>query len=153
MSYKEKSIWVSFGLTLYLMYFYFSGLSELRISGSLTEPAFTALLFTTAIWLTVISIVVHSIAAILDHKEADKADDERDKLIELYGCRVGYYMLAFGVVASIIHSQLGQHFMGIPSQSSALAGTVDFMHIIIMSYLIANAVKFSTQLFYYRRGF
>jgi hypothetical protein len=153
MSYKEKSIWLSFGLTLYLIYFYYSGLSELRISGSFTESAFTTLLFTTAVWLTVISIVVHSIAAILDHKEADKADDERDKLIELYGCRVGYYMLAFGVVASIVHSQLGQHFMGVLSESSALAGTVDFMHIIIMSYLIANVAKFFTQLFYYRRGF
>ena len=152
MSYKEKAIWISFGLTLYLAYYYWSGFSELRDSHLLTESAFTGLLFTTAIFLAAIAIVLHSIAAILSHKESDKPDDERDKLIELYGCRLGYYLLSFGVIASIVNSQLG-FAAWIYNGYDAATGPFEFMHIIILSFLMADAAKYATQLFYYRRGF
>ena len=152
MSYKEKAIWVSLGLTLYLGYYYWSGFSVLRDSHLLTESTFTGLLFNTAIFLAVISIVLHSTAAILNYKEADKPDDERDKLIELYGCRAGYYLLSFGVIASIVQSQLGDAIWT-QNGNEPVAGPFDFMHIIILSFLIAEAAKHATQLFYYRRGF
>ena len=151
MSYKEKSLWVSLALTLYLIYFYYSNMLGLQESQTLNADSFTVLLITTVIWLTIISIVSHIVLAIINHKEANDPEDERDKLIDLKGCRVGYGLLSAGVVLSIVHVQLnnliGEYF-GI----SQTVDLVNFMHIIIMSFLVADMAKYATQLYYYRRG-
>ena len=151
MPYKEKSLWVSLALTLYLIYFYYSNMLHLQVNNSLTEVNFTGLLISTVIWLTIITIVSHIVLAIINYKEANDPEDERDKLIELKGCRVGYYLLSVGIVLSIAHVQLN-NLIGVRLGVSSSIGMLNFMHIIIMSFLISETVKYSTQLYYYRRG-
>jgi len=122
----------------------------LQENQTLNEDSFTVLLITTVIWLTIISIVSHIVLAIINHKEANNPEDERDKLIELKGCRVGYILLSVGVVISIVHVQLNNligEYWGI----SPTIDLLNFMHIIIMSFLIADLAKYATQLYYYRK--
>lgn len=151
MSYKEKSLWVSLALTLYLIYFYYSNMLILQKIDLLNEANFSGLLITTVVWLTIISVVSHTVLAIINYKEAEKPEDERDNLIDLYGCRVGYYLLSIGVVVSIIHVQLN-NLIGVYLGLTPVIGILNFMHIIIMSFLIADVAKYTTQLYYYRRG-
>ena len=151
MSYKEKSLWVTLALTLYLIYFYYSNMLMLQTNELLTEDTFTILLITTVIWLAIISTVSHTVLAIINYKEANNPEDERDKLIELYGCRIGYYLLSIGVVFSIVHIQLNNYIGGYLGLDS-VHGIINFMHIIIMSFLIADTAKYATQLYYYRKG-
>ena len=150
MSYKEQGLWVSLSLTLYLIYFYYSKMLLLQSSMKLNEASYFGLLITTVIWLTIISVISHIVLAIINYKEADNVDDERDKLINLYGCRAGYYFLSIGVVVSIVHVQIN-NVIGTHLGISTELDLVNFMHIIVMSFLIADAIKYATQVFYYRR--
>jgi hypothetical protein len=65
--------------------------------------------------------------------------DERDKLIELRATRIAYFILIFGVFLSI---------------GSVLISTTPLItaHIVLFFFILAEVVKFITQLVYYRKG-
>ena len=68
----------------------------------------------------------------------------------LNGCRAGYYFLSIDLVVSIVHVQIN-NLIGMHLGISTELSLVNFMHIIVMSFLIADAIKYATQVFYYRR--
>lgn len=151
-SYKEKTIWLSLGLTVYLMYYYYSGLNTLNNTNTLTEASFSSLLTTSVIWLTSLAIAFHIIVAAINHREAEQDDDERDKLIEMISTRNAYYILVLGILVAISQTQFS-HFNYVSFNYESLSSGYNVIHYIIVSFLIAEIVKNLSQLFYYRRGF
>lgn len=152
MSYKERSIWVSLAITLYIWFNYFSTLYWSVQQGTLTASSMQNALLKVVIMTIVLEIMHHIVIAIIDNKNANYEEDERDKQITLIGSRNAYYILSFTTIAAVVHllfpvmSQTLESVLNIPNEYFII-------NIIIFGALIAEVVKFATQVFYYRKGF
>ncbi|SEK33684.1 hypothetical protein SAMN05216262_101104 [Colwellia chukchiensis] len=151
MSYKERSIWVSLAITLYIWFNYFSELYWSSQQQSLSPERMQSALLTVVIWTIALEILHHLVIAMIDHKNANYDQDERDQKIALLGCKNGYYILSATTIIAVLHL-----LFPIMSQGLVLALNLPteyiIINIIIVGALIAEITKFSTQVFYYRRG-
>lgn len=151
MSFKEKSIWVSLIIMLIIWMDYFSDVYNLYQSASLTVAVIHKLLLGVVVLTIILQIIFHTVIAIIDKKGADEHEDERDKVITLYGSRNAYLILSIGVVVFVFQTILPSLF----DRSNFVTGLPDqyvLMHVVIIAAVIAEVVKYSTQLFYYRQG-
>ncbi|MGB2741947.1 MAG: hypothetical protein WBC60_15510 [Cognaticolwellia sp.] len=152
MSYKERSIWVSLAITLYIWFNYFSTLYWSAQQNNLTVDAMQSALLNVVFMTIVLEILHHVVIAIIDHKNANYDEDERDKQISLIGSQNAYYILSFTTIAAVLH-------LLFPVMTQALVVMLNLpneyiiINIIIFGALAAEITKFSTQVFYYRRGF
>ena len=152
MSYKERSIWVSLVITIYIWFNYFSTLYWAAQQDTLTTNVMQSALLTVVIMTIVLEIFHHIVIAIIDNKNANYDEDERDKRITLIGTQYAYYILSFTTIAAVLHllfpfmSQRLESLLNLPNEYVII-------NIIIFGALVAEIVKFATQVFYYRRGF
>jgi len=152
MSYKERSVWVSLAITLYIWFNYFSTLYWSVQQGTLTTGSMQDALLTVVVMTIVLEIMHHIVMAIIDNKNANYDEDERDKQIALIGSQNAYYILSFTTIAAVVHllfpvmSQTLESLLNIPNEYFII-------NIIIFGALVAEVVKFATQVFYYRKGF
>src|SRR5271165_1842391 len=143
LSYQEKSILGSL-LAMVVVYGYYfaavlrdAGRPEFD-GGSLTR------LILAVIAIVVIEIVYHIVLA-LESKPEPK--DERDILIECKAYRNAYFLLASGaflVIAWVI----------MRDAAPARIAVTNFItvNLVLFFMVVADVMKFLTQLFYYRRG-
>lgn len=109
-------------------------------------------LLTVVVMTIALEILHHIVIAIIDNKDANYEEDERDKLISLKGNQIAYYILSFTIITSVLHllfpimTQGLVDLLKVPSEYALI-------NIIIFGALLAEIAKFSTQLFFYRRGF
>ena len=152
MSYKERSIWVSLAITLYIWFNYFSALYESVQRGTLTINSMQEALFIVVGMTIILEISHHIVIAVIDNKNTNYAEDERDKTITLIASKHAYYILSFTTVGAVLHllfpvmSQGLMIVLNLPSEYVII-------NIIIFGALVAEITKFSTQVFYYRKGF
>ena len=93
MSYKERSIWVSLAITLYIWFNYFSDIYWSAQQNSLTVSSMQSALLTVVIMTIALEILHHIVIAIIDHTNTNYSEDERDKQISLIGNTNAYYIL------------------------------------------------------------
>lgn len=152
MSYKERSIWVSLAITLYIWFNYFSTLYWSAQTQTLTIDTMRSALFGVVIMTVALEILHHIVIAVIDNNDANYDEDERDKLISLKGSHNAYYILTFTSIAAVLH-------LLFPIMSQSLVSTIQLpieyavVNVIILGLLLAEIVKFSTQVYYYRKGF
>lgn len=152
MSYKEKSIWISILVMVFIWADYAFSVIDLHNSALLNMEAINSLLVDAVVFTIVLEIVLHIVVAVIAHKDANTPADERDKLISLTSIKHAYNLLFAGVVLAII-------YLTIPSLSTyffpeiALPYEYLVMHLIILFAFAAELVRLLTQVFYYRRGF
>ncbi|ASP48800.1 hypothetical protein [Cognaticolwellia beringensis] len=152
MSYKERSIWISLAITVYIWFNYFSTLYLSAQQETLTTSIMQSALLTVVIMTILLEIFHHMVIAIIDNKNANYDEDERDKKITLIGTKNAYYILNFTAIAAVVHllfpfmNQRLETLLNLPNEYVII-------NIIIFGALIAEIVKFATQVFYYRRGF
>jgi hypothetical protein len=82
--------------------------------------------------------IVHAIKT-QSNKEVRLVDDERDKLIELKGVRITYYVSSIGVLLSMLSFVLGQPALVMFS-------------LLIFFFLVAEIIGDLSQLYFYHRG-
>lgn len=118
MSYQEKNTLVTLGSFVLILGYYVSNLFQMVQTDSFTSEN----VFRLWIIVIVLSIVVMIVALILAHavpaivqaiktqQEPDIEDiqDERDRLIDLRGTKVTYYITSAGVFLSMLTFALGQ---------------------------------------------
>jgi cytochrome b561 len=137
MSFREKSAWISFGCVLL-----FGGLwlrSAIRVEvyhASEGNPMVSFFSLVGALILT--EIVLHIAIALRDPKEARTPKDEREQLIDLKAARVAFYVLMAGAWLSI--ATLHLNFDRLRIADSVLGAII-----------VAELVKFATQIALYRR--
>ena len=127
LSYQEKSIWGSLITILFVYGYYFAGLGLAKSPGLDLGRMVTAVVAVVAI-----EIVYHIVIAVASGVERK---DERDVAIEGKSYRNAYFLLAGGACATAFTS------------SPFLTGNVA-----LLSLVLAEITKFTTQLFLYRRG-
>lgn len=152
MSYKERSIWVSLAITLYIWFNYFLEIYFTSKDGSLTVDSMQSALLEVVMMTIFLEIAHQIVIAIIDNKNANYDEDERDQQIALLGSRNAYYILSFTCVAAVLHLLFPLMSQGLVIQMN-LPSEYVIINLIILGALLAETTKYSTQVFYYRRGF
>ncbi|MDO6445749.1 hypothetical protein Q4493_08190 [Colwellia sp. 1_MG-2023] len=158
MSYKERSTWISLAILIYIWLEYFLALFSLNANSQLTVETVNSLLLAVVIKTIVLEILLQITIAIIDNKDADYSADERDILISLRGSRYAYGILSVGALLTVLYTVFPtlSTLAIFPSKELLaidLPNEYKVMHFIIIFALVAEIAKFSTQLFFYRRGF
>ena len=138
MSFREKSVWISFLIMLTLF-----GVWAWNIGRGLTGQAGRAnvvrLSITLLIFAVVLEVALHVVLAVWSPKEARTPRDEREQLIELYATRIAFRVL---VVAALL--TVGSVHVG--------ARTGVLIDAIMLSVILALLVKFGSEVVLFRRG-
>jgi len=147
LSYQEKSILGSLLAMVVVYGYYFAAV--LRDAG---RPEFDggslARLILAVIAIIVIEIVYHIVLA-LESKPEPK--DERDILIECKAYRNAYFLLATGaflVIACVIMATLARE----AAPTRIIVTPFITVNLVLLFMVLAELMKFLTQLFYYRQG-
>lgn len=152
MSYKERSIWASLIVLVYIWFNYFAELFALNSMNKLSVEGVNDLLLDVVIITIVLEIAVQIIVAIIDNKDANYDEDERDKIIALHGNNYAYNILFVGVFLAVFYTvipTLADYLF----PSIALPNNYMVMHLIIIFALAAEIVSSVTKIVRYRRGF
>ena len=144
LSYQEKSILGSLLAMVVVYGYYFAAV--LRDASS---PEFkVGRLVLAVIAIIVIEIVYHIVLA-LESKPEPK--DERDILIECKAYRNAYFLLATGaflVIACVIMAGLARD----AAPTRIIVTPFITVNLVLFFMVLAELMKFLTQLYYYRRG-
>jgi hypothetical protein len=137
MSFREKSAWISFVCLLGFGGFWFRNIIRVEVYHvHQANPLLAFFSLLAALILT--EVVLHLVIALHDPKEARTPRDEREKLIDLKAARVGFYVLMAGAWLSI--GTLHLNFDRLRIADSVLGAII-----------LAELVKFATQIALYRR--
>ena len=140
MSYPEKRIWMSLAIFVAVFGFYFSRAIPVLSGPAENHPSLIGLFIGVVIAFVIVQIVLHTLLTIFNLHDADRPDDERDKLIELRAIRLSYFILVAGVFTA------GISLLQAPS---ALVVANIVMAFMVLGEIVASVF----QLICYRRGF
>ena len=131
MSFREKCAWVSFVLLMLL-------LLGVAAAGHVEGAGFHYFL-ALMIGFVLLQVLLRLIIAWQAPKDARTPKDEREQLIDLKATRIGFYAL----VAGVLLAMLAVHVHGNPWSG---------LHTMMLAVLLAWAIKFFSEIVYYRRG-
>jgi uncharacterized membrane protein YfcA len=131
MSFREKCAWISFVLLVLLIVGF-------ALGGHVEGAGFHYFL-ALVLGFALLQVVLRLIVAWQAPKDARTPKDERERLIDLKASRIGFYAL----VAGVLLAMLAVHWHGNPWSG---------LHTMILAVLVAWAIKFAGEIFYYRRG-
>ncbi len=134
LSFQEKSLWVMFLGMLVVFGYYFS--MALPTDAVDVLPQHKVLFGVAVAYLVASQVAGHILIAIVDPRDET---DERDRLIELKGTRVGSWVLAVGVFVTLV--------VAVQTQGNFL-----FTHVLLGSWVLAQLAETGSQLYLYRRG-
>lgn len=157
MSFKEKSILGTLLLVLWVSAAYFTKVIAMLNAGDVDFVSLGKLAISLIVFFVILEIVFHALIASASPKEALEGEDERDRLIELKGERVGGLLLGIGVAFTIGHIALHGLFGERTSSYPDLARFFDNSPFVTANLLlfwltISEVGKYVSQLVYYRRG-
>jgi hypothetical protein len=143
LTFKEKSLWLMLiGLIVFSFFYsytvshtYQAAQADVSWFEMKVMPQMIALFVVAIVLELLISVVGHIVMAVLDQRTDE---DERDKLIELKGERVGGYILATGVFISLCLAVISN-------------GNFLFTHVLLAFWVLAQMSTYATQLFIYRK--
>ena len=148
LSYQEKGILGSLVAMVAVYGYYFASVLRDTSHPEFGGGSLARLVFAVVV-IIVIEIVYHIVLA-LESKPEPK--DERDILIECKAYRNAYFLLASGaflVIGSVIMASL----MRDATPTRIVATPFLIVNLVLFFMVLAELMKFLTQLFYYRRGF
>lgn len=148
LSYQEKSILGSLIVTVGIFVYYCARVADFATGRTeLTIEALWPLVLSLVLVVIIVEIVAHIIIAVVAGPEQK---DERDRMIDAKASRVAYLVLGVGAFLAVFHLVLST-MLGLVYAKPLLR---DFwiVNILLFSITLAEVVKFSMQLVYYRRG-
>ncbi|MFG0294257.1 MAG: hypothetical protein ACF8MJ_14040 [Phycisphaerales bacterium JB050] len=135
-SFEEKSVWVQFVATTVALATYVWIAAAMYMRGVDRLEPYTAVFAVSVVWLIVILIVGHIIAAVTGRQEDA---DERDRLIGWRSESNSSWVLGLGVFAAL----------------ACLVGSVPEVltaHVLLLSLYASQMMQYGFQILYYRRG-
>jgi hypothetical protein len=152
MSFREKTAWISLGVTALVWGGYFASVWR-ELAAPDPSSGDILGLFVRAVILTVVLEVALAIAvAVAAPKAANSPADERERLIELRSTRIAYGVLSVGAVtvalASPALAAAGPHLLNDRLDDTVLITANG----ILLALIAAEVVKSAAQVFAFRRG-
>jgi len=136
MSFREKSAWISllllvavFGPYFWLVARALAGIGHVHFG---TQFAIITL-------FVALEVVLHIVIAMQSPRDARAPKDERERLIDLMATRTAFYVLVAGVLISIFTLHM-------PVTVWMLS------QFVLFSVVVAELVKFGSQIMFFRRG-
>ena len=152
MSFREKSIWISLIATLLIFGDYFLNVISLGVlPADAAKTAALGLSLRALFLIVIVEIIFQGMLAVSNRKAAELGADERDKLFEYKGNNFGYTVLVIGVfitLGRIVFLEINPEFI---EQTNGLTISLLTAHILLFSFILSEVVRFSAQLYYYRR--
>ncbi|MFT3699987.1 MAG: hypothetical protein QM831_42980 [Kofleriaceae bacterium] len=133
LTFQEKSLWVQLVSTVVIYAVYF----VLAVRMGEGDPRVGVLFVGTVIAMAVVNAVVHAVLAVM--KRPEKAD-ERDRQISLRATKYSYAVLTVGVWCAL-------------TVCAMTLGTFWIAHVGLAAFILAEIVRFASQLVFYKRGF
>lgn len=137
MSFREKSAWISFFVTLVVWggYVFHVYVWPGDGAGRLAMPLFIGAVIVTVVF----QVVLHIGAAVQAPRDAQSPADERDQLISLKATRWSSYAMATGALLAAASLHIG-------------ADVVDMANGVIAALALAELVRCASVIAAYRRG-
>ena len=152
MSFREKSIWISLIATLLIFGDYFLNVISLGVlPADAAKTAALGLSLRALFLIVIVEIIFQGMLAVSNRKAAELGADERDKLFEYKGNNFGYTVLVIGVfitLGRIVFLEINPEFI---EQTNGLTIPLLTAHILLLSFIFSEVVRFSAQLYYHRR--
>lgn len=139
MTFTEKSTITMTAVLLVVFSVYFALVLGQYATSSDRQAAFTGLTVAAVVVLAVLAAVSHIVLALAFRAQAVSSRDERDHLIALRSGRLGGYVLAVGVFASIV--------LAMADASAFWIGQV-----LLGAWVLAEVARGVAALVLYRRG-
>jgi cytochrome b561 len=136
-SFREKTLLVSFVLMFSLFGYYFWFVSQ--VSAGNADPDRTLHVFLVVLVLLIVGeLVVRAVLRIQNPKEARAARDERERHIELKARGIAYYVLLVAALATVgsVHISTSGYFLA--------------QHV-LMAMVLAELTRLGTQIVLFRR--
>jgi uncharacterized membrane protein len=135
MSFQEKRAWISLATMglIYGRYFW-----SLTMQGG--RGPFGSLL-ATVVQLVILQVVLFTLAAIFNPRDAQAKKDERERLIDLKATRVAYAGLSAGIICAYI-------FAGFPAPIVVRFDANSLLFVLVTAEMLRNVC----QIVQYRRG-
>ncbi len=149
MSFGERDAFTSLLTTLIVAVMFYLNISGQFAAGAYDGPEALQLWARSVLWLVAYSIGIAIVIAILfailyamltGEKKLSDLRDERDRMIEIRGMRIGMILISIGLMAAIVDLALG---------ASALHALI----ILLISCSVSEIVKNIFKIACYRRGF
>ena len=155
LSFREKSLWVDLIVTLGIAAYYAINLAEFSTENLADIHRVMDLLWDVVVLCIAVSIVSGIVLSAHDKKSAEAPLDEREQIAELKATRYGYWVLQIAITAVVVLYAIDMGF--IPKNAGGAVPTPRYilpfaaMHIIVASYVLAELVVSSAQLWGLRR--
>lgn len=141
MSFREKRAWVTLVTLVFVLLLFWLHIPPTRMLRPDSELWVLHVLLLMIATFVTIRIIAHIVMAVRAPRDARTPKDERERLIELKGTAVAWYVfviLSLGGIFVTIH--LGANEIGLG-------------FVVLLSYVIAEIVNCAMRIYYYRRGF
>lgn len=138
MSFQEKSALATLVVFVGVFGWYFASVMREAASTPVDEIEYAGLLIVMTILLILLVAVAHAAMAVAAPKRAGH-EDERDRLIELRGIRVGAYVLGTGIFFTLVMTMAETPYFWIA-------------HGLLAVMVVAEIVENVTKLVLYRQG-
>tara|TARA_B110000305_G_C19236883_1_gene537959 strand:+ start:121 stop:612 length:492 start_codon:yes stop_codon:yes gene_type:complete len=160
LSYKEKSLLASLGITLLMFGWYFYTIfSNLTLIES--QQGYVSSIIYAVVLYIILEIIVQSFLAIKNRNfiasqykaNNGELEDERDKTIGIACYRNGYWTLSIGIWLLLFHLAIegygiwSNFYLNLILTSPALLA-----NLLLLLFVLSKVVRFGTQLYYYREG-
>jgi hypothetical protein len=143
-SFKEKSAAISLVAVLgvYGYYFYFVFLG----TGPASPEEMLFSMMALVVVLVIVEVAFHIVVAVLSPREANAAEDERERLIALKAYRVSYLLMSAGALLV-----LGRILFGsvVELEQVTLLGIANLL---LFALVLAEAGRYSAAIYHFRRG-
>jgi archaellum biogenesis protein FlaJ (TadC family) len=137
MSFREKSTWISFLLLLIISIPFFYQFIQIERGLTNSRASFHLFLFLVILFV-VGEIVLHAVIVMQSPRDARVPKDERERLIDLKGMRVAFFVLMTGAWSVIVLV----HF---PVDRFAI------IQALLFAVVVAELSMLGARLVYYRR--
>jgi hypothetical protein len=139
-NFREKSIWVSTAIMLYVWIWYIDIVGTGLLDGTVTREGTIGVFIGMTVLLVFLEVVSHIILAIVSPKDAQQRNDERDRLINQRAESHSAWMLGAGIIAIAMSTMFRD-----------LSGVV-VVHLLLMLMIAIEILSNGLQMVYYRRG-
>ncbi len=142
-SYKEKGLTASLGVTLLIFGWYLYGAFS-NLSSNPELPGFVEIII-LIVWVAVLEIIIQGILA---SKNKSQLEDERDKLIERISYRYSYGFLSVCIWFLMVQILLDAWLDHLPVLTTPNA----MFHLLLLFFVLAEFTNFVAQLYHHRKG-
>lgn len=149
-AFREKSLWVSLLVTLVIAAIYGDNIYYFLTAGQESDSqAVTALITRVVIAFIILETVLHIALAMDEQEGANSPEDERERNYRLLANNAGYWVLSIGVIGCVVQ-QMAKSYIDLPASNSTLIASPIELKLIVI-FWVSEAVRFSTEIYYYRK--